>query len=134
MGNCSFFFRGEAGELVSLGFKDQFFGTFKTLLPIGQVCLLSATIAPEMLGLTTKCLRVVVLFPVEKAEPTLEGIRQFYVATEKEEWKLGTLCDRFETRRVDSLGIPPVCLSRFGLRVHARCLGMDAQGTLEFLV
>merc|ERR1712185_358962 len=28
---------------------------------------------------------------------TLEGIRQFYVAIEKEEWKLDTLCDLYET-------------------------------------
>ena len=78
-------FLGEADELVSRGFKDQFHSTFKTLLPIGQVCLLSATVAPEMLGLTTNFLRVVVLVSVEKAALTLEGIRQFYVAIEKEE-------------------------------------------------
>merc|ERR1711904_356861 len=30
-------------------------------------------------------------------ELTLEGIRQFYVAIEKEEWKLDTLCDLYET-------------------------------------
>merc|ERR1712196_257157 len=34
---------------------------------------------------------------VKKDELTLEGIRQFYVATEKEEWKLDTLCDLYET-------------------------------------
>merc|ERR1712022_75084 len=32
-----------------------------------------------------------------KDELTLEGIRQFYVAIEKEEWKLDTLCDLYET-------------------------------------
>merc|ERR1711865_742355 len=34
---------------------------------------------------------------VKKDELTLEGIRQFYVAIEKEEWKLDTLCDLYET-------------------------------------
>ena len=34
---------------------------------------------------------------VKKDELTLEGIRQFYVAIEKEEWKLDTLCDLHET-------------------------------------
>lgn len=34
---------------------------------------------------------------VKKDELTLEGIRQFYVAIEKEDWKLGTLCDLYET-------------------------------------
>merc|ERR1712203_593632 len=28
---------------------------------------------------------------------TLEGIRQFYVAIEREQWKLDTLCDLYET-------------------------------------
>jgi translation initiation factor 4A len=28
---------------------------------------------------------------------TLEGIKQFYIAVEKEEWKLDTLCDLYET-------------------------------------
>jgi len=34
---------------------------------------------------------------VKKDELTLEGIRQFYVAIEKEEWKLDTLCDLYES-------------------------------------
>jgi translation initiation factor 4A len=34
---------------------------------------------------------------VKKDELTLEGIKQFYVAVEKEDWKLDTLCDLYET-------------------------------------
>ena len=34
---------------------------------------------------------------VKKAELTLEGIKQFYIAMDKEEWKLDTLCDLYET-------------------------------------
>jgi len=34
---------------------------------------------------------------VKKDELTLEGIRQFYIAIEKEDWKLDTLCDLYET-------------------------------------
>merc|ERR1712223_599189 len=32
-----------------------------------------------------------------KEQLTLDGIKQFYVAVEKEEWKLDTLCDLYET-------------------------------------
>jgi translation initiation factor 4A len=32
---------------------------------------------------------------VKKDELTLEGIKQFYIAIEKEEWKLDTLCDLY---------------------------------------
>uniref|UniRef100_A0A8B9Z3U7 Helicase C-terminal domain-containing protein n=1 Tax=Buteo japonicus TaxID=224669 RepID=A0A8B9Z3U7_9AVES len=34
---------------------------------------------------------------VKKEELTLEGIRQFYINVEREEWKLDTLCDLYET-------------------------------------
>jgi len=34
---------------------------------------------------------------VKKEELTLEGIRQFYVQVEREDWKLDTLCDLYET-------------------------------------
>merc|ERR1711967_23254 len=34
---------------------------------------------------------------VKKDELTLEGIRQFYVAVEREDWKFDTLCDLYET-------------------------------------
>ncbi len=34
---------------------------------------------------------------MKRDELTLEGIKQFYVNVEKEEWKLDTLCDLYET-------------------------------------
>ena len=34
---------------------------------------------------------------VKRDELTLEGIKQFYVNVEREEWKLETLCDLYET-------------------------------------
>jgi len=87
----------EADEMLSRGFKDQIYDIFKTLPPNIQVCLFSATMPPEILELTTKFMRDAVRILVKKDELTLEGIRQFYVAIEKEEWKLDTLCDLYET-------------------------------------
>merc|ERR1711972_312865 len=60
------------------------------------VCLFSATMPPEILELTEKFMREPVRLLVKKDELTLEGIQQFYVAIEKEDWKLETLCDLFE--------------------------------------
>ena len=97
---------------------------------IWQVFLLSAAFAPEIFGFSSKFLRVVVLFHFEKAELALEGIRQFFVADEIEEMKLDTFCDLHETLRLGSSGFP-VCWPLFGMRVRARCLGMDAQKTIE---
>jgi translation initiation factor 4A len=95
--NLVTFVLDEADEMLSRGFKDQIYDIFKTLPPNVQVCLFSATMAPEILELTTKFMRDAVRILVKKDELTLEGIRQFYVAIEKEEWKLDTLCDLYET-------------------------------------
>jgi translation initiation factor 4A len=87
----------EADEMLSRGFKDQIYDIFKCLPPNVQVALFSATMAPDILDLTSKFMREPVRILVKKDELTLEGIRQFYIAIDKEEWKLDTLCDLYET-------------------------------------
>jgi translation initiation factor 4A len=51
----------------------------------------------DVLDVTTKFMREPVRILVKRDELTLEGIKQFYIAVEKEEWKLDTLCDLYET-------------------------------------
>merc|ERR1712165_542741 len=87
----------EADEMLSRGFKDQIYDIFKFLPPNVQVALFSATMAPEILDLTSKFMRDPVRILVKKDELTLEGIRQYYIAIEKEGWKLDILCDLYET-------------------------------------
>mmetsp|Transcript_167952 Transcript_167952/g.297517 ORF Transcript_167952/g.297517 Transcript_167952/m.297517 type:complete len:394 (+) Transcript_167952:129-1310(+) len=87
----------EADEMLSLGFKDQIYDIFQTLPSDVQVCLFSATMPPDILDMTKKFMRDTVQILVKKDELTLEGIKQFYVGIEKEEWKLETLCDLYET-------------------------------------
>merc|ERR1711939_562995 len=87
----------EADEMLSFGFTDQVYRIFKSLPAAVQVCLFSATMPPEILDMTKKFMRDPVRILVKKDELTLEGIQQFYVAVEKEDWKLGTLCDLYET-------------------------------------
>mmetsp|Transcript_4149 Transcript_4149/g.12116 ORF Transcript_4149/g.12116 Transcript_4149/m.12116 type:complete len:395 (-) Transcript_4149:222-1406(-) len=87
----------EADEMLSYGFKDQIYSVFKILHPEVQVCLFSATLAPDILDLTSKFMRDPVRILVKKDELTLEGIQQFYVAIEREDWKLDILCDLYET-------------------------------------
>merc|ERR1712050_175584 len=76
------------GQHLVVGTPGRVFDIFKTMPPNIQVRLFSATMAPEILDLTTKFMRDAVRILVKKDELTLEGIRQFYVAIEKEEWKL----------------------------------------------
>merc|ERR1711937_937812 len=87
----------EADEMLSRGFKDQIYDVFRHLNQEIQVILLSATMPQEVLEVTTRFMRDPVRILVKKEELTLEGIRQFYVAVEREEWKLDTLCDLYET-------------------------------------
>ena len=87
----------EADEMLSRGFKDQIYDVFRLLNSEIQVVLLSATMPAEVLEVTTKFMRNPIRILVKKEELTLEGIRQFYVSVEREDWKLDTLCDLYET-------------------------------------
>jgi len=87
----------EADEMLSRGFKDQIYDVFRFLNQEIQVILLSATMPAEVLEVTKKFMRDPVRILVKKEELTLEGIRQFYISVEREEWKLDTLCDLYET-------------------------------------
>jgi len=91
------FFLDEADEMLSRGFKDQIYDIFKFLPESVQVCLFSATMPLEVLEVTHRFMRDPVRILVKKDELTLEGIKQFYIAVEREEWKLDTLCDLYET-------------------------------------
>lgn len=87
----------EADEMLSRGFKDQIHEVF-TKMPYNiQVILLSATMPTEVLEVTKKFMRDPVRILVKKEELTLEGIKQFYVNVGREEWKLETLCDIYQT-------------------------------------
>lgn len=87
----------EADEMLSRGFKDQIYDIFQLLPPKLQVGVFSATLPPEALDITRKFMNKPVRILVKRDELTLEGIKQFYVNVEKEEWKLDTLCDLYET-------------------------------------
>lgn len=62
-----------------------------------QVLLISATLPHEVLEMTHKFMTDPVRVLVKRDELTLEGIKQFFVAVEKEEWKFDTLCDLYDT-------------------------------------
>lgn len=86
----------EADEMLSRGFKDQIYDIFQALPSRVQVGLFSATMPPEALEITQRFMNDPVRILVKRDELTLEGIKQFYISVEKEEWKLDTLCDLYE--------------------------------------
>jgi ATP-dependent RNA helicase len=67
-------------------------------LPPGtQIVIVSATLPAEVLEITQKFMTEPVRVLVKRDEISLEGIKQFFVAVEKEDWKFETLCDLYDT-------------------------------------
>jgi len=87
----------EADEMLNKGFKEQIYDIYRYLPPETQVVLISATLPNEVLDMTSKFMTDPIRILVKRDELTLEGIKQFFVAVEKEEWKFDTLCDLYDT-------------------------------------
>jgi translation initiation factor 4A len=87
----------EADEMLSRGFKDQIYDIFQALNKDVQVGLFSATMPQDALDITKRFMKNPIQILVKKEEITLEGIKQFYIGVSREEWKLDTLCDLYET-------------------------------------
>lgn len=87
----------ESDELLNMGFKDQIYDIYRYLPPATQVVLVSATLPNDVLEMTSKFMTDPVRILVKRDEITLEGIKQFFIAVEKEDWKFDTLCDLYDT-------------------------------------
>lgn len=87
----------EADEMLNKGFKEQIYDIYRYLPPTTQVVIVSATLPQEVLEMTKKFMNEPVKILVKRDELTLEGIKQFFVAVEREEWKFDTLCDLYDT-------------------------------------
>ena len=97
MDHVSLFVLDEADEMLSRGFKDQIYAVFQFLPDKVQVALFSATMPSDVLDVTERFMRNPIRILVKRDELTLEGIKQFFVSVEREDWKLGTLCDLYES-------------------------------------
>ncbi|CAD5322512.1 unnamed protein product [Arabidopsis thaliana] len=62
----------ESDEMLSRGFKEQIYDVYRYLPPDIQIL-------------------------VKRDELTLEGIKNFFISVEKEEWKFETICDLYDT-------------------------------------
>jgi len=91
------FILDEADEMLNKGFKEQIYDVYRYLPPSSQVVLVSATLPHDVLELTNKFMTDPIRVLVKRDELTLDGIKQFFVAVEREEWKFDTLCDLYDT-------------------------------------
>ncbi|CAK9438776.1 uncharacterized protein LODBEIA_P30000 [Lodderomyces beijingensis] len=91
------FILDEADEMLSSGFKEQIYNIFRLLPETTQVVLLSATMPQDVLEVTTKFMNNPVRILVKKDELTLEGIKQFYINVDLEEYKFDCLVDLYDS-------------------------------------
>lgn len=91
------FILDEADEMLSLGFQEDIQHIFTGFLPSNvQVGVFSATLPPEALDITKKFMNNPLRILVKQEELTLEGISQFYIDCEREEYKYDVLKDLYE--------------------------------------
>jgi len=90
----------EADEMLSRGFKDQIYDIYGYLPENCQICLFSATMPNEALEITKNFMKSPLRILVKQEDLTLEGIRQFFINCERENWKLDTLCDLYDTLNI----------------------------------
>jgi translation initiation factor 4A len=78
-------FRDQMDCILNMGFPDS-----------TKVALFSATMPQEVIDVAERLLKdpVRILLPPEKV--TLEGIRQFYVDLQRDDWKYEALCDIYK--------------------------------------
>ena len=98
--NLKIFILDEADEMLSRGFTDQVNSIYKTLPNYCQVALFSATIPKDIIMIADKMMNNPTKILVQNENLTLEGIRQYYIAMDKEDHKIGTLCDLYKTIKV----------------------------------
>lgn len=90
-------FIDEADEMFGMGFKEQVYDIYRYVPSETQVVLVSATLPTEVTKMSEQFMTSPISVLVKREGLTLDGIRQFYVDVEEEEWKFDTLCDLYET-------------------------------------
>ena len=91
----------EADEMLSQGFKEQIQNIITQLTEDVHIALFSATMSPDILQLTDKFMRDPIKILVKREEMTLQGIQQFYINVERDNWKFETICDIYENMTIN---------------------------------
>ncbi len=81
----------EADELLSHNFKTQIHDIIKFLPDEIQIALFSSTLPNEILAMTKHFMRDPAKILLKNHQHALEGIHQYFVSVEKEEWKMDAL-------------------------------------------
>ena len=85
----------EADEMLSEGFVDQIYNIFRSMPSTIQVGLFSATMTEKFFDISNKFMREPIKILVKNEQLTLEGIKQYLINVEVNEYKFETLCDLY---------------------------------------
>jgi len=85
----------EADEMLSEGFIDQIYNIFRTMPSNIQVGLFSATMTDKFFDISEKFMRDPIKILVKNEQLTLEGIKQYVIDVELNDYKFETLCDLY---------------------------------------
>jgi len=86
----------EADDMLARGFREQI-DEILPLLSHPQAVVFSASLPQPVMELTARLMGDPVRIFDKQITLTLESVNQFHIAVEKEEWKLDTLSDLYET-------------------------------------
>lgn len=92
----------EADQMLEDRFKEQVMCILEQGFPKEtQVALFSATMPIEVVEVANNLLRGPVRILVKPDDVPLDGIKQYYVALDREEWKYDTLCDLYQQLNIN---------------------------------
>lgn len=92
----------EADQMLEDRFKEQVMCILEQGFPKEtQVALFSATMSTEVVEVANQLLRNPVRILVSPDAVPLEGIKQYYVPLDREEWKYDTLCDLYQQLNIN---------------------------------
>jgi translation initiation factor 4A len=92
----------EADQMLEDRFRDQIMAILELGFPsTTRVALFSATLPPEVIEVAEKLLQDPVRILVQTEDVTLDGIHQYYVSLQKEEWKFECLCDLYQQLNIN---------------------------------
>tara|TARA_B110000881_G_scaffold118230_1_gene103766 strand:+ start:1051 stop:2259 length:1209 start_codon:yes stop_codon:yes gene_type:complete len=86
----------EVDEMLSVGFEQSIRDIFDFVSNDCQVAMFSATMSESTKVVARKILNNPLQIFVKNDEVTLEGISQFYINVQKEDWKFPTLLDIYD--------------------------------------
>lgn len=92
----------EADQMLEDRFREQILCILQKGFPKEmQVALFSATMSPEVIEFAEKLLNNPIRILIPPEDVTLDGIKQYSVSLQREEWKYDVLCDLYQQLNIN---------------------------------